>query len=106
MMYLIEGDTNSGFNSIPKSIYWTIVTITTVGYGDITPTTIPGQFLSAFVMIIGYAIIAVPTGIVSAEFVDLRRRVNRFVCPHCSYELHDFDAKFCKSCGGELDWNP
>ncbi len=100
-MYLIEGgQAESGFTSIPKSIYWTIVTLTTVGYGDITPTTVLGQFLSALVMILGYAVIAVPTGIVSAEFIrSPSQKVNSQACKYCSKEGHDNDATYCKYCG-------
>ncbi len=100
MMYLVEGPTN-GFTSIPKSIYWAIVTLTTVGYGDITPQTIMGQFLASIVMIMGYAIIAVPTGIVTAELTMQHRSgaVSTQVCQSCSLEGHAENAKFCKFCG-------
>jgi len=103
-MYLIEsnGPEADRFDSIPRSIYWAIVTITTVGYGDISPATTLGQFVAAIVMIAGYAIIAVPTGIVSAELVAANRPVGTKVCPHCMTEGHDEDAGFCKTCGGEL----
>jgi voltage-gated potassium channel len=101
-MYLIEGE-ESGFTSIPRSIYWAIVTLTTVGYGDITPLTVPGQLLASFVMILGYGIIAVPTGIVT---VELSRawppRVTTQSCPSCGAEGHDADARFCKHCGAGL----
>jgi len=101
VMYLIEGGkAESDFTSIPKSIYWAIVTLTTVGYGDITPTTVFGQFLSAMVMILGYAVIAVPTGIVSAEFIRRPSKVsNSQACQNCSKEGHDDDAIHCKFCG-------
>ncbi len=103
-MYLIEGRGAgaSQFDSIPRSIYWAIVTITTVGYGDISPTTNLGQFMAALVMIAGYAIIAVPTGIVSAELINAKRGVNPRVCPHCMKEGHEDDARCCNMCGGEL----
>lgn len=106
-MYLIESGPDSKFDSIPKSMYWAIVTITTVGYGDIAPTTALGQFLSAVLMIIGYAILAVPTGIVSVEManVDARMRKKAFTttsCHHCSAEGHDADALYCKYCGEKL----
>lgn len=104
VMYVVEGSVNEGFSDIPRSIYWAIVTLTTVGYGDITPITPVGQFLSAAVMILGYAIIAVPTGIVSAEMVSQGRKIHTTqVCPHCHREGHDVDAVFCKYCGGELN---
>lgn len=99
IMYLIEGADN-GFTSIPRSIYWAIVTLTTVGYGDITPQTPVGQVLASLIMIIGFSIIAVPTGIISAEFSQAaNRRYTRIACPECSGEGHDPDAKFCKYCG-------
>jgi voltage-gated potassium channel len=102
LMYLIE-DRNSGFTSIPRSIYWAIVTLTTVGYGDISPQTNFGQALSAIIMIIGYGIIAVPTGIVTAELAQVyRRSVSTQACTQCSAEGHDTDAKFCKYCGSKL----
>lgn len=102
LMYLIE-DPDTGFTSIPRSIYWAIVTLTTVGYGDISPRTDFGQALSAIIMIIGYGIIAVPTGIVTAELTQVyKRSVSTQVCRHCSAEGHDTDAKFCKYCGSLL----
>jgi len=102
LMYLIEGPTN-GFTSIPRSVYWAVVTMTTVGYGDIAPKTVFGQTLAAFVMILGYAIIAVPTGIVSAELVQVsRKQQSPEVCPGCGAEGHDQDADFCKHCGTRL----
>jgi len=105
LMYLIEGGSNDGFSSIPRSVYWAIVTLTTVGYGDITPLTSVGQFISAIVMIMGYAIIAVPTGIVSAEFVSEYRKsqVTTQACRYCGSEGHDKDAAFCKYCGESLN---
>lgn len=105
VMYVVEGGANADFSSIPKAIYWAIVTLTTVGYGDITPVTGLGQFLSAAVMLLGYAIIAVPTGIVSAEMVFQAQKKHHTteVCPYCSREGHDKDAIYCKYCGGHLD---
>lgn len=102
-MYLIEGP-ERGFTSIPRAMYWAVVTLTTVGYGDITPTTIPGQVLAAFVMILGYSIIAVPTGIVTAEIVETARRpaVAARVCRTCFSAGHVEDARFCKDCGADL----
>jgi len=102
LMYLIEGAA-SGFTSIPTSIYWAIVTMTTVGYGDIAPETIVGRFLASAVMIIGYAIIAVPTGIVSVELARSRPQpVSTQTCPACAAEGHDPDARHCKHCGARL----
>jgi voltage-gated potassium channel len=106
MMYLIESEQDSGFTSIPKSVYWAIVTVTTVGYGDIAPVTPLGQFLSAVLMILGYGVLAVPTGIVSAELVHAKtgveKKLNTRSCPVCSQEGHDTDAEYCKFCGGKL----
>ncbi len=102
LMYLIEGEEN-GFTSIPQSIYWAIVTMTTVGYGDIAPQTVVGKILASTVMIIGYAIIAVPTGIVTVELANLRKSaITTQACPQCAAEGHDPDARFCKYCGAEL----
>jgi len=103
LMYLIEGP-ESGFTSIPRGIYWAIVTMTTVGYGDIAPQTTLGQTLASVIMIMGYGIIAVPTGIVSAEMVNMKRveGISTQVCPHCLKEGHDHDAVFCKYCAGKL----
>lgn len=102
LMHLIEGPEN-GFTSIPRSIYWTIVTMTTVGYGDIAPKTVLGQMLASVIMILGYGIIAVPTGIVSVEMAQLRTKpVNTVACPTCGAEGHDHDARHCKYCGGTL----
>jgi voltage-gated potassium channel len=105
MMYLIEGET-SGFDSIPASIYWAIVTLTTVGFGDITPKTPLGQLFAGMVMILGYGIIAVPTGIVTSEMTRLARKADEKVssqcCMACAAEGHDADAKFCKYCGAAL----
>ena len=101
-MYLIEGP-GHGFNSIPQSIYWAIVTMTTVGYGDISPMTALGQFLASMVMIIGYAIIAVPTGMVTAGIIRKSNRTNTQVCENCMHDNHEDDAVFCKKCGEKLD---
>lgn len=106
IMYLIEGGANDGFSSIPRAVYWAIVTITTVGYGDITPQTRIGQFLSAVVMILGYAIIAVPTGIVTSEMMQdrgKRGQVSTQACRFCSKQGHAVDAVYCKYCGGRLN---
>lgn len=106
VMYLIEGPQN-GFTSIPKSIYWAIVTVTTVGYGDVAPHTVLGQSLASLLMIVGYAIIAVPTGIITAETMLSSRkekiRYNTQVCQSCQYDQHDDDAQFCKMCGEKLN---
>jgi voltage-gated potassium channel len=103
LMYLIEGPSH-GFTSIPKSIYWSIVTMTTVGYGDIAPQTALGQTLASFIMILGYGIIAVPTGIVSAEMVYQKHKgITTQVCPNCLKEGHDADAVHCKFCGTQLN---
>lgn len=101
-MFLIEGPEN-GFTSIPRGVYWGVVTLTTVGFGDITPQTPLGQFVASIVMILGYGIIAVPTGIYAAELRDVmtRRRASRS-CPECSRTGHDEDAAFCKFCGARF----
>ena len=108
VMYMIEGGKNTAFSNIFTSIYWAIVTMTTVGYGDITPTTGLGRFLSAFVMLMGYTIIAVPTGIVSASMAKnyKKHRETFRICPQCHEYEYDNDAKFCKHCGHEYgdDW--
>jgi voltage-gated potassium channel len=103
LMYLIEGPPN-GFTSIPRSVYWAIVTMTTVGYGDISPKTGVGQFLASIIMILGYAIIAVPTGIVTIAMAKggASEKMNTQACRHCSAEDHDNDAKYCKYCGEKL----
>ena len=104
IMYLIEGEEN-GFTSIPESVYWTIVTLTTVGYGDIAPGTTIGRFIASIIMIMGYGIIAVPTGIVSAEMAQKRRRpdTNTQSCSNCAESSHKDNAKFCHSCGNILN---
>lgn len=108
IMYMIEGP-ESGFTSIPISIYWTIVTLTTVGFGDITPQTPLGQFISAIIMILGYGIIAVPTGLVTAQFMSNKSEAepatqnNTQSCPNCSVYHHRDDAKFCYHCGHQLN---
>ncbi|SMO59379.1 voltage-gated potassium channel [Saccharicrinis carchari] len=103
MMYIIESNQESGFTSIPISIYWSVVTLTTVGYGDIAPVTALGQTLASIVMIMGYAIIAVPTGIVTVELG--RKPCAEIIHPACSFcgkKGHDKDAVFCKYCGKKL----
>jgi voltage-gated potassium channel len=105
LMYLIEGSLNSGFDSIPRSIYWAIVTLTTVGYGDISPVTSFGQFVSSVIMILGYAVIAVPTGIVSSEMIKQSKKadLSTQVCHNCHAEGHDKDAIYCKYCGHKIN---
>jgi voltage-gated potassium channel len=101
-MYLVEGPEN-GFTSIPTSMYWAIVTMTTVGYGDISPKTALGQVLASCLMVLGYALIIVPTGIVSAEVAhQMARSISTQACPQCSREGHDADARHCKWCGASL----
>ena len=106
LMYIIEGlNANTiGFKNIPDSIYWAIITLTTVGYGNIVPMTIFGKIVASFIMILGYGIIAVPTGIVTAEFSRKRREeISTQACPDCSLEGHDINAKFCNKCSAELN---
>lgn len=116
LMHLIEADINESFDSIPRSMYWAIVTLTTVGYGDIIPVTEVGQLLSAVVMLLGYAIIAVPTGIISSEIIFESKEdrmvaghattpeedIQYIICRFCNEEDHDEDAQFCKTCGAPL----
>lgn len=103
LMYLIEGAEN-GFTSIPRSIYWAVVTMTTVGYGDISPATDGGQTLASLIMILGYGIIAVPTGIVTVELGRVGGQpLSTQVCPACMAEDHDTDAVFCKLCSTRLN---
>ncbi len=101
LIYVIEGE-ESGFTSIPVGIYWAIVTLSTVGYGDVAPTTAVGQILAGLVMLLGFGIIAVPTGIVSLELTRPHSGMSGQVCPSCSREGHDLDAKFCKYCAAML----
>ena len=103
VMYVVEGEQN-GFTSIPVSMYWAIVTLTTVGYGDIAPQTILGKMLASFVMIMGYGIIAVPTGIVTSELAQVSRQsaLSSQTCPACGTQGHLADATFCRKCGAPL----
>jgi voltage-gated potassium channel len=102
LMYLVEGPEH-GFSSIPEAMYWAVVTMTTVGYGDISPKTPLGRLIASALMILGYALIIVPTGIVSAELAQQAiRRVSTQACPECSLQGHDTDAVHCKWCGAHL----
>ncbi len=102
LMYLIEGE-ESGFTSIPVGVYWAVVTITTLGYGDVTPTTGWGQVVTAVLALTGYAIIAVPTGIVTAELNRTNGDTSSDACPACGVHGHLPDARFCRRCGATLD---
>lgn len=105
VMYLVE-NRESGFTSIPKSIYWAIVTLTTVGYGDIAPVSVAGQFIASFIMILGYAIIAIPTGIVTSEMTRHRRESELFdtqSCPNCLADRHPYNARYCYRCGAVMN---
>ena len=102
LMFQIEGEAN-GFTSIPASMYWAIVTVTTVGYGDISPKTVPGRILASILMTVGYGIIAVPTGIVTLEFARAATASGPVrICRECGLQPHDTDALYCKRCGTEL----
>jgi voltage-gated potassium channel len=102
LMYLIEGEKH-GFTSIPQSVYWAIVTMTTVGYGDVAPQTVIGKVLASAVMILGYGIIAVPTGIVTVELASAgKKRISTQACPECAADGHDPDAVYCKYCASRL----
>jgi len=103
VMHFVEGE-EAGFNSIPQSMYWAIVTLTTVGYGDITPITPLGKVIASLIMITGYGIIAVPLGIFFSEFSEARKRGrNRKSCPSCGLRGHEEDAEHCRACGDKLD---
>jgi voltage-gated potassium channel len=108
LMYVVEGPQH-GYTSIPVAVYWAIVTMTTVGYGDITPHTGLGKAIASFMMLLGWGILAVPTGIVSAEMTsqrigNLRRAVR--ACPACASQGHEAQARYCKDCGAELPSGP
>lgn len=113
IMYMVESSVgNPAFNNIPNGIYWSIVTMTTVGYGDITPISTLGKFISACVMLFGYTIIAVPTGIVTATMADENNRIKAMrrgkkvnICPRCRYEESDLKANYCRQCGASLSDN-
>ena len=102
IMYMIEGAEN-GFTSIPRSVYWAIVTLTTVGYGDIAPVTALGQLIASAIMILGYAIIAIPTGIVGSEIMNANIHTNTQSCPNCMRDSHQDGAIFCYHCGDKLN---
>ncbi|MEO7066544.1 MAG: ion transporter [Rhodanobacter sp.] len=103
LMYVVEG-AEHGFSSIPRSIYWAIVTMTTVGYGDIAPGTALGQFIAALSVLLGYAMLAVTGGIITAELTnEIRQARQQRQCPHCERSGHEIDAGYCKFCGGELE---
>jgi len=101
LMYQIEGEQN-GFTSIPVGMYWAVVTVTTVGYGDISPKTLAGRLLASILMILGYGIIAVPTGIVSYELARGTDQLSNRICRSCGFQRHDADASYCKHCGALL----
>lgn len=102
--YLVENGHESGFNNIPESVYWAIVTMTTLGYGDIAPVTVAGKFIASFTVLTGYAIIAVPTGIVSAEMVRVQRQnETTAACPSCGSHGHLPDANYCRKCGEKFN---
>jgi voltage-gated potassium channel len=105
LMYLVE-DGSHGFTSIPDSIYWAVVTITTVGYGDIAPVTSLGKFLSVLIMLCGYSIIAVPTGIITSEMARVRRANQRRKCPRCGADGHAADTRYCRICGEPMQTDP
>ena len=102
LMYVVEGRSNPGFGSIPESIYWAVVTMATVGYGDVVPRTPLGKGLSMVLIVFGYGLIVVPTGIVTAEWGGGSGKATGRACPSCGKGGHDADAGFCKACGGAL----
>lgn len=103
IMYVLESPVNPKFDSIPRSIYWAIITITTVGYGDISPVTALGQFVASFTMLIGYAVLAVPTGILTSSMIRVsKRESNTITCKSCGLEGHDHEALYCRKCGTRL----
>jgi len=105
VMYLVESGEESGFTSIPRSVYWAIVTMTTVGYGDIAPITPLGQFIASIIMILGYGIIAIPTGIVTSEMTKAQVHTNTQSCQNCTAEGHNDGAGYCYDCGHKLNFS-
>ena len=106
VMYLVESNEGSGFTSIPRSVYWAIVTLTTVGYGDIAPITALGQFIASLIMILGYGIIAIPTGIVTSEMSKSEKELipnNTQNCANCNEDYHQDNAEFCHKCGHKIN---
>ena len=105
LMYIVEGITHStpGFEDIPNSIYWAIITLTTVGYGNVIPISVFGKLIASLIMLLGYGIIAVPTGIVTAGIIRGGKNLNTKSCNDCSKEGHEYDAVFCKYCGQKLE---
>jgi voltage-gated potassium channel len=104
LMHVVEGGAgNTAFDSIPGAMYWAIITMTTVGYGDVIPITVVGKVTTTMLVLVGYSLIIVPTGILSAEITDTRRKVTTRACRSCMAEGHDLDAKFCKRCGAQLE---
>ncbi|AOR29193.1 potassium voltage-gated channel subfamily KQT [Formosa sp. Hel1_33_131] len=105
VMYLVESEQDSGFSSIPRSVYWAVVTLTTVGYGDIAPITALGQFIASLIMILGYGIIAIPTGIVTSEMTKTEEKLiphNTQACSNCNETYHQDDAEYCHKCGYKI----
>ena len=105
VMYLVESEQDSGFSSIPRSVYWAVVTLTTVGYGDIAPITALGQFIASLIMILGYGIIAIPTGIVTSEMTKSEEKLiphNTQACSNCNETYHQDDAEYCHKCGYKI----
>lgn len=104
LMFMVEGPSaDSAFNNVPNSIYWAVVTLTTVGYGDITPVTTLGRFLSVIIMLLGYTVLAVPTGIISAEMIKGEKSTINKKCSNCGKTGHDAEAKYCKYCGAKFE---
>lgn len=104
LIYAIENEVNPGFSSIPQSIYWAIVTLSTVGYGDVAPITVAGKMIASVIMLIGYSIIAVPTGLITADMIGNKKggEISTQSCPSCTRQGHDVDAKYCKYCSHRL----
>lgn len=102
LLYVVEGPEN-GFTSIPKAVYWAVITITTVGYGDVVPHTPLGQAIATLIMLVGYSVIAVPTGIFTSEMLfEMQRQRGRRECPSCAATGHEVDARYCRFCGAAL----